>query len=243
MSDPYTWSAIIGAIGNIAGSALAPSPFQERQSFNNSLYENQNISPVVGIGRTQAGLRDLMGGMAARAREPVSLPDAVVGDVPGFSGGGLPMDIGVGATPERLKTPYTLPGIDLGNFEQDMGINGTPRKKVTDNPGGPDDTNETPPTDTGTGEPPPRWGGPPRTGGPNRNPGGDPPTRRDPSDPYGDRGPGGGGRTPGDVVGPSLPPGSGRPTGPLGFAQNNPQVYGALQLLMHAANPNGQGVM
>lgn len=138
-------SLILGG-GAAGASAFAPSPYQPRQPITDTSgaplatdflrqQENNLTSPAI---------EGLMGRLAA----PPSLPDAVVPNAPpSFSGGGLPMTIGVSPTPSNLQTPPSLPdvmaslmGSTDGNGNTTFGGDGTGGQgtNAPPNAGGPD---------------------------------------------------------------------------------------------------------
>jgi hypothetical protein len=112
-----SWAAlapfIIKAIGDIGAAANAPNPFQPHFPFTGSA--NANAMAQTGADRMNA----LFGPLAAKAAAPVTLPHAVVHDLPTFSGGGLPMDIGMAIQPSDIgmDQPPSIPGLDLSALE------------------------------------------------------------------------------------------------------------------------------
>lgn len=86
--------ALINAGGSAITGAFAPSPFQPRQSFKGTPSD-----PVKGLGEIQAMLRGLLSGQLAKVELGPDMPGSHVGaGLPSFSGGGLPMPIGVPGT-------------------------------------------------------------------------------------------------------------------------------------------------
>lgn len=93
------------------GSGLtSPNPYQEKRPFN-------GITPDALLAESHGALSDVLAALGKRASEDVSFPDAVVGDLPTFTGGGLPMAIGMPSLEDLghggLRTPYTAKGLDL----------------------------------------------------------------------------------------------------------------------------------
>lgn len=111
--DPATFSttilpALIKGGFDAVGGALQPNPFQERVSFRGT-----DADPMRTLPEFQNMLRGVLGGVGEWAGRDVTLPDAKVGELPQFTGGGLPMAIGVNPASENLRSGYTLPGITL----------------------------------------------------------------------------------------------------------------------------------
>lgn len=137
-------AAAIGAGGGIGTALMTPSP-QERQSFRGT-----DFDPIKVNSETYRAIMDSLGAATKRAGTPVELPNAVVQDLPTFTGGGMPSPIGVtGRAPDALRRigiPYTPTGGGPGwpNDHPDTApgspITGptTPPPADTPIPGGPD---------------------------------------------------------------------------------------------------------
>lgn len=143
--DPITLGAIIGAVGKTAESAFAPSPYQPRQSFSGT-----SADPVTGLTQVQNTLRQLLGGAIGKVSQGVDLPDAHVGTLPTFTGGGLPGPVGVTSAQDsghgNLASGLHLPGL--------FGDGGQPSSSLPTSPMGgvvPIDNNK--PTWTQPGDP------------------------------------------------------------------------------------------
>lgn len=78
-----------------------PASFQPRETF----VGNDGVNPVDMLREALGNTTSLYNLLAARATQPVSLPDAVVQPLPTFAGGGLPFPIGVGPLPANLRRP------------------------------------------------------------------------------------------------------------------------------------------
>lgn len=93
--DPATLAIVLPLIAKVGGSAIdaafAPSPYQPRQTFSNNGGGDLRSS----LGSIQATLGSVLSGALEKVGDGPSLPDAHVGTLPSFSGGGLPMPIGV----------------------------------------------------------------------------------------------------------------------------------------------------
>lgn len=87
----------------------APTPYQQKRSFGNLPFQMANEG--------DANLQAMIAALENKAGTDVTLPDAIVGDLPSFSGGGLPMTIGMPSLDASghgaLRQPYTAPGLKL----------------------------------------------------------------------------------------------------------------------------------
>lgn len=115
------WAKILAMAGTSGlSAALAPSTFQPRQTFRGT-----SADPVASLTSVQDVLRSVLGGAIDKAGAPVSLPDAHVGSLPSFAGGGLPMPIGVTSAADSghadLLRPFSLPGINMGTGGASVG--------------------------------------------------------------------------------------------------------------------------
>lgn len=141
-----------GASGFLGGLGQGLSQ-QTRQSYGNA-------APDL-LKSTTGHLNDLWSALATRANQGISLPDAVVGSIPTFTGGGLPMPIGVMQTGPLANggTGLSLPG---------LGIDPTnPLIRSTGPPGGPGGPGEDPyGNNPATFSPSPDYGTPPPVPGP-----------------------------------------------------------------------------
>lgn len=92
-------AAAIGAGGGIGTALLTPSA-QEHQSFSGTAFDPTYVN-------TEAlnGIRGALTNALDRALRSPDLSNAVVGDMPTFTGGGLPMPIGVSGKPPTRLTP------------------------------------------------------------------------------------------------------------------------------------------
>lgn len=222
-------ASLVGALGGGALQAFGPSPYQERVSFSGT-----SADPVAGLASTQDTLRKLIGEGAARMAAPVNI-ETSVGDLPSFSGGGLPMPIGVNSPRPELSKPFSLKGRDVGDLSVLTGV----APKPNSGGGGSD------PEDPGhqKDDVPPRVMGDP------------PPTHTDDETTIGTESTRAGTATRGlqAILGGSgaAPLGAqGAQATPLAAADPmsglqippglDPQTAGAIQLLMHAAQPQAK---
>jgi hypothetical protein len=95
MGDSNAWGPVLAAIVGAGSSAFAPSPFQPRTRFTDPSQATGSNDPQAVMGDAQRALQGIFGLEAGRATSPVELPDAKVNPLPTFSGGGLPMPIGM----------------------------------------------------------------------------------------------------------------------------------------------------
>lgn len=100
---PVIGSALAGAFEGLT----APTPYQPLTPYAGP---NSAESTAYTVG---SHLDDLWKAIGDRARQPVSLPDAVVQPMHGLSGGDLPFQIGHFNDPGSLSTPASLPGLNL----------------------------------------------------------------------------------------------------------------------------------
>lgn len=220
--------AISSILGPAIGGALSPNPYQQRQSF-----EGSSADPTTGMTQVQDALRELIGTQADKVGKGVTLQSTVDPTLPTFTGGGLPMPIGVKPGDPSLAKPFSIPGIDVGPVRKAIGGTGqAPGTYRTPSPnatpvGGPGSAVPRPPGQKpGTSVPPP----------PNVNP----PSMADPPNPQPGN-PGGGAHR--NAI--ADPTGQGvDPTAGLAIPQGlDPQTYGALQLLMHSMQGGGGTAM
>ena len=152
--------------GGLLGGMFAPEG-QERQSF-----EGTDVSPLAMMRQSNALAGDLGKALAGRAAGGVNLPSAYAQQPGSYSGGGLPMPIGVVASDPALANPSMLSLAGLEEFRDLFG--GGTGPGVIGQPDGPSDY--TPPFD----------GEHPQDESETRMPGFDPPTTTDGSEPRDD---------------------------------------------------------
>lgn len=102
------WPAI-GMIGSqIFGSLMAPEG-QELQTFEGE----GGLDPRQMLGEGKVRIEDMMRLLTERANRPVTLPSAYVQQPPVFTGGGLPMPIGVVGQDPALanRKLLSIPGL------------------------------------------------------------------------------------------------------------------------------------
>jgi hypothetical protein len=106
-------ATMIGMLGGGLGGPLLSGMFapdmQERQSFEGE----PGLSPTDFLGRTRDIMGELGSVLSDRASQPVSLPSAFVQQPGAYTGGGLPMPIGVVGSDPALGNPDLLskPGL------------------------------------------------------------------------------------------------------------------------------------
>lgn len=107
-SAPYLWPAL-GMLGSSAISAIAAPDGQELQSFDGE----GPLDPKLMLGDAKVRLEDMMALLKDRANRPIQLRSAYVQQPPVFTGGGLPMPIGVAGMDPALTDPslLRLPGL------------------------------------------------------------------------------------------------------------------------------------
>ena len=107
---------IQGGLG-VLGGLLAPGAFQRKQAFDNKVGSNGvSVDPVETLSGATGAVKSLGGAMSEKLAKPVQLRTTVQ-DLPSFSGGGLPMDIGVSGKDPANADPSMLqyPGLNLKN--------------------------------------------------------------------------------------------------------------------------------
>lgn len=88
--DPVTLSAIIGGAGRIGASIFAPQG-QMLSSFEN----DPTLNPGKMLLQSDNAVNSVFGPALARAFSPVDMSDAYVQSPPSFTGGGMPVPVGV----------------------------------------------------------------------------------------------------------------------------------------------------
>lgn len=169
--DPATLAVLIPALGQVGssviGGALAPSPFQERKSF-----QSTTADPVSGLTGIQKMLTDILGPQMTKVMAGSPTPGIDTSDLslPSFTGGGMAMPIGVttarqaGGLTRRAAalpgTPYAPPNAarpnnNPGGYNPPVG-GGNPGPPTGGNPsprGNPPDGSPEPGTTGPTGAP------------------------------------------------------------------------------------------
>lgn len=103
--DPVTQAAIVTALGTVGARIFAPQG-QKLSSFEGS----GALDPHATLTEAKSMIEAVFGQMMNRANSPVDLSDAYVQSPPSFSGGGLPMPIGVTGEWGKGKTAYNPHG-------------------------------------------------------------------------------------------------------------------------------------
>jgi hypothetical protein len=166
---PSDYALLAGMIGGPALSGLLAPDGQERQSFEGS----GATDPRAVLGRNNDMLTRMMQAVTDRAATPISLPSAVVQQPGSYTGGGLPMPIGLVASDPALTNPSLLNRQGMGEFQalQDLMHSYGGGGSEAPYHGGPDDSTPDNPDYVDPGgyhdvNPPP--GVPPRTAQPRR---------------------------------------------------------------------------
>lgn len=118
--------ATAAVIGSLGGPVLANMFAPEGQEL--SSFEGRGaVDPVAMLTRVNDLIGRVGAGVAERAATPISLPSSYVQNVPTFTGGGLPMPIGVSASDPALGNPSLLNLQGMGQFQDlfsDLGTRG-----------------------------------------------------------------------------------------------------------------------
>lgn len=104
---------VAGALGGPVLSSLFAPEGQELSSFEG----HGAIDPVTMLGNVNALIGRMGRGVADRAATPISLPSAYVQQPGVYSGGGLPMPIGVVGSDPALENPSLLNLQGMGEFQ------------------------------------------------------------------------------------------------------------------------------
>ena len=104
---------MIGAVGGPTLSALFTPEGQELSSFEG----RGALDPVTMLTNVNTILGRVGKGVTERAATPISLPSSYVQTPPVFSGGGLPMPIGVSGQDPALANPSLLNLQGMGQFQ------------------------------------------------------------------------------------------------------------------------------
>lgn len=110
--DPGS-ALLAGSLGGPVLSALFAPEGQELSSFEG----HGAIDPVTMLGNVNALIGRMGRGVADRAATPISLPSAYVQQPGVYSGGGLPMPIGVVGSDPALENPSLLNLQGMGEFQ------------------------------------------------------------------------------------------------------------------------------
>lgn len=103
--DPVTMAAIVTAIGGAGGRIFAPQG-QKLSSFQGA----GDLDPHATLHEAKGMLESVFGQALNRANSPVNMSDAYVQDPPSFSGGGLPVPVGVTGSWGGGKTAFNAHG-------------------------------------------------------------------------------------------------------------------------------------
>ena len=122
---------IIGALGGPVLSSLFAPEGQELSSFEG----RGALDPVTMLTNVNTMLGRVGKGVTERAATPISLPSSYVQTPPVFSGGGLPMPIGVSGQDPALANPSLMNLQGMGQF-QDLFKGITSPDGSTDDDGG-----------------------------------------------------------------------------------------------------------
>lgn len=116
---------ITGGLG-FAGGALQGNPYQQRQTFA----DGSETDPQVMLGAQQGRLNGALNDATQRAHQPIELPSAFAQDLPTFTGGGLPMPIGVTGHDPAVANPELkrIVGGNIGSWSPN--VDTTPHRQV-----------------------------------------------------------------------------------------------------------------
>lgn len=96
----------IGLIGSSLISSLGAPDGQGLQSFSDAA--DSNLDPNAMYGEMRSQLNDMISPLKQRANTPVTLRSSYAQNLPVFTGGGLPMPIGIYGTDPALRDPSLL---------------------------------------------------------------------------------------------------------------------------------------
>lgn len=131
MGDPATTALIAGQLGGPVLSSLFAPEGQELSSFEG----RGALDPVSMLSNVNSLIGRIGKGVSERASTPFSLPSAYVQTPANFTGGGLPMPIGVSGEDPALANPSLLNLNGMGQF-QDLfsGLTASPYDPSNPNP-------------------------------------------------------------------------------------------------------------
>lgn len=112
-ADPKTSSMIAATLLGPMLGGLFGSDGQERQSFSGTA-----VDPIKMLSQSHDLLSRLGQGLSDRAHTPISLPSAYVQQPGAYTGGGLPMPIGLTASDPALTNPSLMSLQGMGEFER-----------------------------------------------------------------------------------------------------------------------------
>ncbi len=95
---------MIGMLGSSLISSIFAPDGQELQTFEGE----GNLDPRNIMGESRSSINDMIGLLKARADRPVELRSSYAQNLPVFTGGGLPMPIGIYGTDPALRDPSLL---------------------------------------------------------------------------------------------------------------------------------------
>lgn len=126
--DPATLAVLIPTIGRIVGPTLAGLFGPEGQNVE-SFSGHTGVDPIETLRNANTITKRVGSAVADRAASPINLPSSYVQQPPAFSGGGLPMPIGVTGSDPALANPSLLSLQGLDQFKDifsglDSGVGG-----------------------------------------------------------------------------------------------------------------------
>lgn len=142
------FKAIGPVVGMLGGPVLANMFAPEGQELNSFSGKGSQVDPVALMTEFNRLFGNIGQGITDRAASPISLPSAVAQQPGVYTGGGLPLPIGLSSIDPALANPSLLSLQGLGQFERTF----TPPKQ---GPTGPTDPNPPPvnPDPTGPKDP------------------------------------------------------------------------------------------
>lgn len=139
-------SLIAAALGGPVLANLFAPEGQELSSFEG----NTNLDPHATLGEARDMLNAISQIAMGRVNQPVSLPSSVAQQPGSYTGGGLPMPIGLVASDPALQNPSLLSLSPFGDVS----------RLISDRSDPPRGTGDEPPSDGGGGDGIPNIGGP-----------------------------------------------------------------------------------
>ena len=113
MGDPATTMAIASSIASVAGPTLSQLFAPDDQQLS-SFEGRGRVDPVSMLSQANYLINQVGRGVSNRAAQPISLPSSFVQQPGAYTGGGLPMPIGLVASDPALANPSLLglPGME-----------------------------------------------------------------------------------------------------------------------------------
>lgn len=152
--DPVTLGAIIMAGGAVASRVTAPQG-QQLSSFEGA---NSELDPHHTLAEAKHAIEQTFSAVAQHASQPVDMSDAYVQNLPSFTGGAMPMPVGVTGSWGGGKPAGTVPASEqfpLTQFPGTFSSSPNDTRTGVPNAGGSDGTGRTNPNAPATSPTPP----------------------------------------------------------------------------------------